>query len=95
MADWRRPDARRLVNGVGEDDDMSISPILHHEVLDQLELPHADSDRWWISTVSSGSIAAKSTTQVTSGFLHEPAWSTSLDHLVGQSEERGRHCKSE
>ena len=49
MADWRRPDAARLINGAGEGEGMSPSPILYLDVLDQLELPDADSDQWWIS----------------------------------------------
>ena len=48
MADWRRPDASRLINGAGKGEG-SPSPNLYHDVLDQLELPHADSDQWWIS----------------------------------------------
>ncbi len=48
MADWRRPDASRLINGAGEGEGVSPSPILYHDVLDQLELPRADSDEWWI-----------------------------------------------
>jgi hypothetical protein len=45
MADWRRPDASRLINGAREGEGRSPSPILYHDVLDQLELPHADSDQ--------------------------------------------------
>jgi hypothetical protein len=54
MASSRRPDASRLINGAGEGEGVSPSPILYHDVLDQLELTHADSDQWWISTASSG-----------------------------------------
>jgi hypothetical protein len=58
MADWRRPDASRLFNDAGEGEGMSPYPILYHDVLDQLELPHADSDQWWISTLACASAFA-------------------------------------
>lgn len=45
--------ASRLFNDAGEGEAMSPSPMLYHDVLDQLEL--ADGDRWWISTLARAS----------------------------------------